>query len=123
MTIRFRPRASRRPGHPDPDPALTLEPAPEYSGPAVLDAPGAEVPVVVAVSGHWDPIDGRYHWYGRVSGDRDALPDPGRTQVQLIVPGGRPATGVLSERDPWGNLRITGVGEPPFPLTAAESHS
>ncbi|MGY2061889.1 DUF4873 domain-containing protein, partial [Nocardia gipuzkoensis] len=58
--------------------AADREPADEYSGPALLDAPGAELPVTVALSGHPDPIDGRYHWYGRIAATDGAdLPDPG----------------------------------------------
>ncbi|MQY31374.1 DUF4873 domain-containing protein [Nocardia aurantia] len=92
-----------------------LVPAPDYSGPAVLDVPGAEVPVRVTLSGHLDPIDGRFHWYGRITADPGAeLPDPGRGQVTLILPDGSAAAGRLQERDPWGNLRIVGVGAPPF---------
>ncbi|MBF6170523.1 DUF4873 domain-containing protein [Nocardia blacklockiae] len=95
----------------------------EYSGPALLDAPGAEVPVTVTLNGHPDPIDGRYHWYGRVSAaDGSELPDPGRGHVHLTLPGGTPAAATLQERDPWGNLRITGVGAPPFPLESAAAH-
>lgn len=89
----------------------------EYSGPAVLDTPGADIAVTATLNGHPDPIDGRYHWYGRLSAtDPDALPDPGRAAVVLRLPGAEPAPGRLQERDPWGNLRITGVGRPPFPL-------
>ncbi|WP_280265937.1 DUF4873 domain-containing protein [Nocardia wallacei] len=116
-------RAMRRPdpGHFDLTVAAEREPAHEYSGPAVLDAPGAELPVTVALSGHPDPIDGRYHWYGRVTAaDGVDLPDPRRGQVSLTLPGGAPTAATLQERDPWGNLRIVGVGEPPFPLEPAE---
>ncbi|MFC7424754.1 DUF4873 domain-containing protein [Nocardia tengchongensis] len=96
-----------------PDP----EPAPDYSGPALLDAPGVEVAVHVALTGRLDPTDGQFHWYGRVSAaDGTALPDPGRGQVFLTVPGRTPTPGVLQERDPWGNLRIAGIGAPPFSL-------
>lgn len=93
------------------------EAGPEYSGPALLDAPGGDLPVTVVLGGYLDPIDGKFHWYGRVSAAEGVeLPDPGRGQVFLMLPGGRPARGILQERDPWGNLRITGVGTPPFPL-------
>ncbi|WP_330181075.1 DUF4873 domain-containing protein [Nocardia sp. NBC_01503] len=98
-------------------------PAPEYSGPALLDAPGTELAVTVSLNGHVDPIDGNFHWYGRVSAPEGSdLPDPGRGQVFLTLPGGTPARGVLQERDPWGNLRIVGIGTPPFPLEQAEIH-
>ncbi|MBF6331368.1 DUF4873 domain-containing protein [Nocardia transvalensis] len=108
------------PHHFDLTVAADREPAHEYSGPAVLDAPGAEMPVTVTLNGHPDPIDGRYHWYGRVvAADGAELPDPGRGQVFLTLPGGAPAAGRLQERDPWGHLRIVGVGAPPFPLESA----
>ncbi|MBL1073852.1 DUF4873 domain-containing protein [Nocardia sp. 2] len=83
----------------------------------MLDAPGAELLVTARLNGHLDPIDGQFHWYGRISATgANELPDPGRGQVFLTVPGGRPTAGVLQERDPWGDLRIAGVGAPPFPL-------
>jgi hypothetical protein len=97
--------------------AAERAPAYEYAGPAVLDAPGAELAVTVALNGHPDPIDGHYHWYGRLSAaEADRLPDPGRGAVSLRIAGGEPAPGRLQERDPWGNLRIAGIGRPPFPL-------
>ena len=114
--------------HPDPRHFdLTVpadrEPAHDYSGPAVLDAPGAELAVTVTLNGHPDPIDGRYHWYGRVTAQDPAeLPDPGRGRVLLTLPGGPPTAATLPERDPWGDLRITGVGEPPFRLATAWAH-
>ncbi|MCM6775482.1 DUF4873 domain-containing protein [Nocardia sp. CDC159] len=115
--------ALRRPAphHFDLTVAADREAAHEYSGPALLDAPGVELLVTVTLNGHPDPIDGRYHWYGRITADAD-LPDPGRGGVFLTLPGGRPTAGRLQERDPWGHLRITGVGEPPFPLESAPAH-
>lgn len=112
-------RALRRPDprHYDCTVPADREPAHEYSGPALLDAPGAEVPVEATLSGHFDPIDGHYHWYGRVApGDDGELPDPGRAEVLLTLPGGLPTAGRLQERDPWGNLRIVGIGTPPYRL-------
>ncbi|WP_433666059.1 DUF4873 domain-containing protein [Nocardia sp. CA-136227] len=112
-------RRGRRDPRPaaEPDDFTEPEPAADYSGPALLDAPGIEVAVRVALTGHLDPTDGQFHWYGRVSADNGAaLPEPGRGQVFLTVPGRAPAPGVLQERDPWGNLRIAGIGAPPFTL-------
>ncbi|WP_433206165.1 DUF4873 domain-containing protein [Nocardia sp. CA-107356] len=116
-------RALRRPdpGHYDLTVPADREPAYEYSGPALLDAPGAEVPVEVTLSGHCDPIDGHYHWYGRLApGDGGELPDPGRAEVFLTLPGGPPTAGRLQERDPWGNVRIVGIGTPPYPLETVD---
>lgn len=109
------PRPDHR--HFDTTVAADRAPAYEYAGPAVLDAPGAELAVTVALNGHPDPIDGYYHWYGRLTAtETDLLPDPGRGVVSLRIAGGEPAAGRLQERDPWGNLRIAGIGRPPFPL-------
>ncbi|MFG1795299.1 DUF4873 domain-containing protein [Nocardia sp. NPDC049149] len=118
-------RAMRKPdpGHYDLTVAADREPAHEYSGPAMLDAPGSLLPVTVTLSGHADPIDGRYHWYGRISTDDGAaLPDPGRAEVLLTLPGHHPTAGRLQERDPWGNVRIVGIGAPPFPLESVPAH-
>ncbi|MEV0246768.1 DUF4873 domain-containing protein [Nocardia sp. NPDC050712] len=115
----WRRRALRRPDphHYDLTVPADREPPHDYSGPAMLDAPGVLLPVQVTLSGHPDPIDGQFHWYGRISATPD-LPDPGRATVTLTLPGHHPATGRLQERDPWGNLRITGTGTPPFPRDA-----
>lgn len=116
--MRWRRGRRHSPAAADPRAGFTEpEPAPDYRGPALLDAPGAELAVRVALTGHLDPTDGQFHWYGRISAtERAELPGPGRGQVFLTVPGSAPAPGVLQELDPWGNLRIAGVGTPPFPL-------
>jgi len=106
-----------KPGHFDLTVAADREPAEEYRGPAVLCVGHDDIAVIVTLGGHRDPIDGRYHWYGRlVAADATATPEPGRGEVTLTVPGGAATAARLEERDPWGNLRVTGAGEPPFPL-------
>ncbi|MEE3922195.1 DUF4873 domain-containing protein [Micromonospora sp. BRA006-A] len=66
--------------------------------------------------GRFEPVDGRYHWAGRVE------PEPRLVRLLLLRPPrrggpdrrtGRPAR--LAEVDPWGGVRITGVGTPPWP--------
>jgi hypothetical protein len=111
-------------------------PEEEYAGPAEVlldgedrdrrgdrDEPGAEalsgaeaLPVTVTLRGMFQPIDGRYHWYGRVDQDDrlDAQVSSGGT-VTLRTPHGS-ARARLSDRDPWGRLRVTGTGVPPFPV-------
>ncbi len=37
-----------------------------YEGTAVLEVGGARFDVQVRLRGHFQPIDGRYHWYGRI---------------------------------------------------------
>jgi hypothetical protein len=88
-----------------------------YDGPATIVTDDGEVPVEVTLRGLFQPIDGRYHWHGRVARDErvDALGRAGAT-VELRTPAGV-ATGRLSDVDPWGRYRIAGVGRPPYPLT------
>ena len=38
-----------------------------YTGPATLVVGGAEFAVEVDLRGHFQPIDGYYHWYGRIA--------------------------------------------------------
>jgi len=86
-----------------------------YEGPAVV----ADVPVHLRCGGWWEPIDGRYHWVGRISPDPAiaALVRAGRREVSVVVCG-RSAPARLGEVDPWGGVRITGVGRPPWPTDA-----
>ena len=62
--------------------------------------------------GHFEPIDGRFHWWGRVGADEalDDQHDPGAS-VTLATPHGE-ATGRLSDVDPWGRFRISGNRPP-----------
>jgi len=85
----------------------------EYAGPATLLAEGDEIPVEVTLRGMFQPLDGRFHWYGRMvaSAGADAL-DSG-TRVELRTEHGV-AAGRINDRDPWGRFRIAGTGRPPF---------
>ena len=85
-----------------------------YDGPARLLTEDHQVEVAVTLRGAFQPIDGRYHWYGRVSRHDgvDALVASGASVV-LRTPHGD-AAGRLSDRDPWGRYRIGGTGRPPF---------
>jgi Domain of unknown function (DUF4873) len=76
---------------------------------------GQEIPVRVVLRGYLEPIDGRYHWYGRVAANDEvtALNRAGRRHVRLRTLEGE-ADGVLSDQDTWGRFRITGTGTPPF---------
>ena len=86
------------------------EPGQEYEGAAALDA----VTVEVRLRGHLEPLDGHFHWYGRLAAD-PVLEERYRsgTTVTLTTPHGS-AQGRLSDVDPWGRFRITGLGAPPF---------
>jgi hypothetical protein len=89
---------------------------PDYQGPAVLVVADAEIAVEVVLRGQFQPIDGRYHWYGRISADA-ALDRLERRPVVLRTPEGA-AKGQLSQPDVWQRFRISGIGRPPFALAA-----
>lgn len=86
-----------------------------YRGPAVLEVDGQERPVEVALRGTFQPVDGLYHWYGRIVGDPELVELFGgrRLAAVLRTPQGR-ARGELSDPDPWHRYRITGTSTPPF---------
>jgi len=92
------------------------EPGAEYTGPAELagDDVSAPIGVEVHLRGHVDPNDGRFHWYGRIAPNEQlaATHRPGTT-LALRTPHGI-AAGKIADVDPWGRLRITGLGTPPF---------
>jgi hypothetical protein len=89
-----------------------------YDGPARLSAGECDdahcVDVEVVLRGVFEPIDGRYHWWGRV-GRSERLEELVRSggSVVLTTPEGA-AEGRLSDIDPWGRYRVSGTGRPPF---------
>ena len=91
-------------------------PAEEYAGPARVSAgsSGEAIDVEVDLRGHFEPLDGRFHWYGRIAACEQLSAEvrSGATVV-LRTPHGS-AEGRLSDVDPWGRFRITGTGRPPF---------
>jgi hypothetical protein len=98
--------------------------APEYGvydGPAVLDLAGVRTEVRVRLTGHLDPIDGRYHWQGTVFEPlpEDALKQRGSSTLTI---GDRTAAARIVERTPWGTHSIAGVGAPPYPLGDADQN-
>ncbi|WP_328606577.1 DUF4873 domain-containing protein [Amycolatopsis sp. NBC_00345] len=86
-----------------------------YTGPATLVAHGRELPVEVDLRGYFQPIDGYYHWYGRISAD-PAVTElaGGKKKACEIRVADRTATGELSDPDPWGRYRVMGTSTPPF---------
>jgi hypothetical protein len=74
-----------------------------------------DLPVNVHLSGRWEPVDGRYHWAGRIEPFAEVadLVRKGRRQVSLRI-GERAVDARLAEVDPWGGVRVTGIGAPPW---------
>ena len=83
-----------------------------YDGPARLRVADEDHVVRVRLTGHLDPIDGKYHWRGMVFG---ALPDDVlRRPEGLLTANGRTAAARITECTPQGGYSVTGVGAPPF---------
>jgi hypothetical protein len=86
-----------------------------YDGPAELLDGERTVPVEVKLRGHFDPITGKYSWYGRVAATTAvaALIADGARKVRLRTPHAEVDT-ALSDIDPWGRPRVEGFGQAPF---------
>jgi hypothetical protein len=89
---------------------------------AVTGAAGEVIDVDVTLTGHLEPLDGLYHWYGRVQRNEalNLAKASGATEIALSIGDGHPVPARLAEHDAWGNLRITGTGQPPFVLEPVE---
>lgn len=86
-----------------------------YAGTATLVVDGVEMAVQIDLRGYFQPIDGYYHWYGRVSTSPElSAAVGGRKTACTVVVGDRSAAGELSDPDPWGRYRIMGTSTPPF---------
>jgi len=97
------------------DELLESAPAEEYVGQAVVAPPGGpEIHVEVQLRGHFEPLDGRFHWYGRIATNAELAEHlkSGAT-VTLRTPHST-AEARLSDVDPWGRFRVAGTGRPPF---------
>jgi cation diffusion facilitator CzcD-associated flavoprotein CzcO len=125
----FNERAQLAPA-PAPAPASAFDlssSAPEgddtYDGAATLEIAGARHPVRVRLTGHLDPIDGRYHWQGTVfCSPARPLPDDALKQARTatLTVGHCSASARIVEQTPWGTHSVAGVGAPPYagrPLT------
>jgi hypothetical protein len=90
----------------------------EYRGEAVIVDGTRSITVAVRLSARFEPVEGRYRWAGR------AAPDEGLTgwlragvrEATIHIAGVR-ATARLGEPDPWGGVRLTGTGPPPWPTS------
>lgn len=82
---------------------------------AELLVDGAAHAVELHLTGHFQPLDGRYHWGGRMTGGSavSALLRAGRRDVRLRCAPAASVPARLLEVDPWGNVRFCGTGAPP----------
>ncbi len=88
----------------------THEPQEQYDGPARIE----DTEVDVRLRGQFQPIDGLFHWWGRIAHD-PTLEQQHRSgaTITLHTPHGS-ASGRLTDVDPWGRFRVSGTGRPPF---------
>jgi hypothetical protein len=94
-----------------------------YTGPATLRIGTADFEVEADLRGKFEPIDGWYHWYGRL-GRNDALTaalTAGRAQGTLSTADGK-AECEVSDPDPWLRYRVSGISRPPFALGQGRPH-
>jgi Domain of unknown function (DUF4873) len=90
---------------------------PGYVGPAAVLIGEEEVAVQVDLRGYFQPIDGRFHWYGRVAANAELTSRVSGTRAEVVLRtprGERPAE--LSDPDLWGRFRVSGHSTPPFQL-------
>lgn len=88
-----------------------------YDGLVVIEHDDEAITTRMRVQGYFDPLDGHFHWAGIAFGDqvRD-LKDRRVAVVEVVVGDGDPVPARLTDITPWGTVRITGVGRPPYPL-------
>ncbi|WAC94214.1 DUF4873 domain-containing protein [Mycobacterium sp. Aquia_213] len=90
-----------------------------YDGIATLTIAGTSHPVRVRLTGHLDPIDGRYHWQGTLfSSPTQPLPDDALKQIRTatLTVGEHSAPARIVEQTPWGTHAVAGVGAPPYAM-------
>jgi hypothetical protein len=91
-----------------------------YAGPARLTIGEVLFEVQVELRGRFEPIDGRYHWYGRIARNDPLSERLGGTKAEGLLQteeGASPCE--VAEPDTWDRYRVTGYSTPPFQLSAA----
>ena len=90
-----------------------------WTGPAALRVAGREHVAEVRLSGRFEPVEGRYRWAGRTSdGAVTAAFLDGARDVTVRIGDGPERPARLGEPDPWGGIRLTGTGAPPWDLSS-----
>lgn len=106
-----------------PDPgAMSTEPGGEdgYTGPARLTIGHAAFEVEVRLRGHFQPIDGRYHWRGRIAAHDGVAGQMATGRADGVLSTAEGDSGCeISEPDPWGRYRVAGISTPPFAAALA----
>jgi hypothetical protein len=92
----------------------------EYRGAATLRLGDRDIAAEVRLSARFEPVEGRYRWAGRTGPDETLLAQvrAGVRDAGLHIAGGRVVTARLGEPDPWGGVRLSGAGTPPWAASA-----
>jgi Domain of unknown function (DUF4873) len=87
----------------------------EYRGPATIRAGDQSVETEVRLSARFEPVEGRYRWSGRTAASDALLAEvrAGTRRVTVVI-AGRTTPATMSDPDPWGGVRLTGVGTAPW---------
>jgi Domain of unknown function (DUF4873) len=88
-----------------------------FRGEAEVKVGGRSRILRVRLSARFEPLEGVLKWAGRAAPDEEltAAFRAGDREAELTIPGGAPTTAKLGEPDPWGGLRLSGTGFPPWP--------
>ena len=91
-----------------------------YAGSAVVVIDGRPYDITVTLAGHFEPLDGRYHWGGRVAPSAGvAACVRSGTRAATLRMRGREFAVRLTETDPWGGVQLRAVGAPPWDAAPA----
>jgi hypothetical protein len=96
-----------------------------YTGPATLTVDGRPIPVHVVLDARYEPQDGRLHWFGRMRTAAEGTPLESAARDGTVIElqaGAGPVPARLGDTDPWGRIRVTGVGPTPYPVSRAIQH-
>ena len=87
-----------------------------YEGEVAVSVDGGSPRTVrAALAARFDPLAGHVVWSGRVA--TELAP---RAHVVVTTAHGS-ARAEATERDVWGNTRITGIDRPPFPVEVLDA--
>lgn len=97
--------------------AVDLDAEDGYRGVATLEFDSLAIEVQVVIHDHFQPIDGIYRWYGRVSEDaRLSRHLAGNKAVATVHTPTGSARATVGEPDVWDRYRIIGRSHPPYRL-------
>jgi hypothetical protein len=87
----------------------------EFRGAAEVRVDDLSVTVTVRLSARFEPVEGRYRWAGRAAPDDSLLTRLRAGARDAVVRiGAAEAAARLGEPDPWGGVRLSGIGTPPW---------